>query len=106
MKKSVIVFLCFMSFSRTLLAQNENDGEKKGFKKENFYVGGSISASIATGIFGIGANPEFGYSLARWADIGIVANYNYTSYRQYYATDKLRQTIYGGGFYTRLFPVK
>jgi hypothetical protein len=106
MKNYFLTLICFVLFGNLLFAQNENEDEKKGFSKENFFAGGSISASIASGIFGIGGNPELGYSLAKWADIGIVANYNYTSYRQYYGNDKLRQTIYGGGLFTRLFPVK
>jgi hypothetical protein len=100
---------CFLTFISILFLGSvfaQNNEEKGGFKKENFFVGGSISAAIANNVFGIGANPEFGYSIARWVDAGIVANYNYSSYRDYYGGDKLHQTIYGGGFYTRLFPVR
>lgn len=103
MKNFFLTLMCFVLFGNLLFAQDEK--KEKGFEG-NFFAGGSISAAIASGVFGIGANPEFGYSLTKWADIGIVGNYNYTSYRQYYASDKLRQTIYGGGLYTRLFPVK
>lgn len=54
-----------------------------------------------------GANPVFGYSFNKWVDLGLVGNYTYTSYRDYYSyDDKLRQTVYGGGAFTRLFPVR
>ena len=109
MKNFFLTLMCFVLFGNVLFSQNEK--KEKGFEG-NFYAGGSISAGIASGFFGIGVNPEFGYSLTKWADIGLVANYNYTSRRyldsigQYSSTDKRRQTLYGGGLYTRLFPVK
>ena len=106
MKNSFLVLVTVLFFSHWSFAQNENEEVKKGFKKENLFAGGSISAAFASNVFGIGGNPEFGYSLAKWMDLGIVGNYNYTSYRQYYGSDKLRQTIYGGGGFARLFPVK
>jgi hypothetical protein len=106
MKRHLIVLLCCINFAQLLWAQDENEEVKRGFKKENFFAGGSISAAFASGTFGIGVNPEFGYNLAKFVDIGVVANYNYTSYSDYYGSNKLHQTIYGGGFFTRLFPIK
>lgn len=106
MKNCFLILVSALLFCQQSIAQNENEEEKKGFKKENLFVGGSISAAFASNVFGIGVNPEFGYNIAKWVDLGIVANYNYTSYREYFGGDKLRQTIYGGGLYTRLFPVK
>ena len=102
------MLLCLLSIQVAVAQEEEEEAtEKKGFKKENFFTGGSISLSFFNNSFLIGGNPVFGYSLTRWADIGVVANYNYTSYRDYNVfDDKLRQTIYGGGFFTRLFPVR
>ena len=55
----------------------------------------------------IGASPVLGYSLANWIDAGLVVNYNYTSYRDVNTfDDRLRQTLYGGGAFTRLYPVR
>lgn len=106
MKNYFSLLLCFVLLGKVLWAQEDQEEERKGFKKENLFAGGSISASIATGIFGIGGNPEFGYSITKWADLGIVGNYNYTSYRQYYGSDRLHQSIYGGGLFTRIFLLK
>ena len=40
-------------------------------------------------------------------DAGIVVNFSYTSYRDYpYFNDRLRQIIYGGGVFTRIYPVR
>ena len=88
-------------------AQEETEEKKGGFKKENLFTGGSISLSFFNQSFLIGGNPVFGYSLNRWSDAGLVINYTYTSYRDYlYLNDKLRQSVYGGGAFLRLFPVK
>lgn len=107
--KNYFLVLAFLVLTQFVFAQKEEKDEGKGFKKENLFFGGSISAAFASDVFGIGGSPEFGYNLAKWADLGIVGNYNYTSYRHYggyYSNDKLRQTIYGGGAFTRLFPVR
>src|ERR1700694_5240218 len=101
-------FLAFFTLllHSALLAQDET-GEKKGFKKENLFTGGSISLSFFNSSFLIGGNPVFGYSLTNWADLGILGNYNYASYRDYQVVnERLRQTVFGGGLFTRLFPVR
>lgn len=55
----------------------------------------------------VGASPVFGYSLTNWLDAGVVVNYNYTSYKDVSVfDDRLRQTIYGGGVFTRIFPIR
>jgi hypothetical protein len=88
-------------------AQDDEEEEKKGFKKENLFTGGSISLAFYNNTFLVGGSPVFGYSIARWIDAGIVANYNYTSYRDVSAfDDKLRQSVYGGGGFVKLYPVR
>jgi hypothetical protein len=104
---SAILFLLILLSTHNVFAQDKDEEEKKGFKKEKLFTGGSISLSFFNNSFLIGVSPVFGYSLTRWADIGLVGNYNYTSYRDYYAlNDRLRQSIYGGGIFTRLYPVR
>ena len=105
MKKTIIVFgLLLMAYAG--FAQDEEE-DRRFFKKENLFTGGSLSLSFFNNSFLIGVNPHLGYSLTRWADVGLVINYNYTSFRDYnYLNDKLRQTVYGGGVFTRLFPVR
>lgn len=102
MKKIGFILLAFLS--TTAFAQNF---EEKGFKKENLFTGGSISLGFSNNSFQIGANPVFGYSLTPWMDAGIVVNYNYASFRDWnYYDDKLKQSTYGGGVFTRLFPAR
>lgn len=110
MKKKglIIFFICLTSVS--LFAQDrEGDESEKGFKKENLFTGGSISLAFYNNTFLVGGSPVFGYSLTNWADLGLVVNYNYTSYRDvsyYGSNDKLRQSVYGGGSFIRIYPVR
>ena len=50
----------------------------------------------------------FGYSVTNWLDAGIVVNYNHTSYRDYnnIINSKLRQNVYGGGAFIKLYPIR
>lgn len=104
---ATILLTLFISFA-VQAQEEEKEIEKKGFKKENLFTGGSISLAFYNNTFLIGASPVLGYSLTSWIDAGIVANYNYTSYRDYnfVFNDKLRQTVYGGGVFARLYPVR
>ena len=108
MKKAMIIIFS-ICFALSAIAQDEEDKkeEEGGFNKENFFTGGSISLAFYNNTFLVGGSPVFGYSLAKWVDLGIVANYNYTSYRDVYDfDDKLRQSVYGGGSFIRLYPVR
>jgi hypothetical protein len=109
MKRITAAALLSFVFAANLQAQEETEKEeKKGFQKEKLFTGGSVSLSFGNNVFLIGGSPVFGYNLTKWADAGIVANYNYTSYRDFnnVFNDKLHQSVYGGGVFTRLFPVR
>lgn len=102
----LLTLLCFPSLF--LLAQEEEAKvEEKGFKKENLFTGGSVALSFGRGTFLAGVNPVFGYSLNRWIDAGLAVNYVYTSQRGFQAFgDRVRQHLYGGGPFLRVFPVR
>lgn len=110
MKKCVLLVAGFLIALNFLIAQGREKDEKgKGFKKENLFTGGSVSLAFYNNTFLIGGNPVFGYSIADWIDAGIVVNYNYTSYRDvsyYGSNDKIRQSVYGGGVFTKLYPIR
>jgi len=112
------VFLCLLILInvKVLHAQdnydnnNNNYDESKGFKKENVFLGGSISLGFGSGNFGVGANPEIGYSLSQWLDGGVVFNLNYNSQRYYDAYSgadigKVSSFNYGAGVFVRAYPV-
>lgn len=110
MKKLMLSFV-LLSVSIIGNAQSQSgdkkkDEKEKGFKKENLFTGGSITLAFYTGGSTLGASPVFGYRLANWVDAGVVINYTHDSRRDYpVVDDKLRQSVYGGGVFTRLFPV-
>ena len=106
MRKCILFALLVIGTVAAQAQDEEREKEKRGFKKENLFTGGSISVSFFNSSFLIGANPVFGYRIADWIDAGVVVNYQYSSYRNYnLLDDKLRQSIYGGGVFTRLFPI-
>lgn len=103
--KKIFFSVALVVVSAVLFAQDKED-EDKGFKKENLFTGGSVTLSFFNGSTIIGANPIFGYKLADFVDAGIVTNFISTSQRDYLEfDDKVKQTVYGGGVFTRLYPV-
>jgi len=108
MKSKMIVAVSIaLASSFFVRAQDEKEEKERGFKKENLFTGGSISLAFYNNTFLVGGSPVFGYSITNWADLGIVFNYNYTSYRDYnFFNDKLRQYVYGGGGFIKLYPVR
>ncbi|MBK5272711.1 MAG: hypothetical protein JJE22_17060, partial [Bacteroidia bacterium] len=107
MKKIILSVLLSGLVTVCVFAQDKKEEKEKGFKKENLFTGGSVSLAFYNSTFLIGASPVFGYSVARWLDAGVVGNYNYTSYRDVNVfDDKLRQSVYGGGVFTKIYPVR
>ena len=104
--KRLLIIAIYSCLCLSAFAQDEEE-EETGFQKKNLFSGGSISLSFFNTDFLIGANPVFGYSLTNWLDAGVLANYTYASYHDYYTLgDKLHQSIYGGGAFMRVFPFK
>jgi hypothetical protein len=86
--------------------EKEKEEKEKGFKKENLFTGGSVSLAFYNSTFLIGASPIFGYKLANWMDAGVVVNYTYASQRDVKEfDDRLKQSVYGGGLFTRIYPL-
>ena len=105
--KKIIVTSFLLGITIAAVAQYEKDEPKKGFKKENFFTGGNVTVSFYNGGTVLGISPYFGYSLNKYLDVAVAANFNYTSQRDYFVYgDKMRQTIYGPGAFVRLYPVK
>lgn len=111
--KRAIIFLVLISSVCAVQAQDEekvSSEKKRGFKKENLFVGGDISLGFSSYYTNLGASPYFGYSLNKYVDVAASFNFNYISQRindgfiDY--GDKGRQTVYGPGVLTRIYPVK
>lgn len=106
MSKKWTLMLALAFSGLAAFSQDEEQPSRGGFKKENIFSGGSVSLSFGSNSFLVGANPVLGYKIAEWVDAGVAINYQYTSFRNYNVIDdKLRQNIYGGGVFTRLYPV-
>ncbi len=104
--KLIIFFFIASMISLNSNSQEEEEKPKVPFK-EKLFTGGSVSLGFYANTFLIGASPVFGYSITNWADLGIVINYTYTSYRDYYVfDDRLKQQNYGGGGFVKLYPVR
>jgi hypothetical protein len=86
-----------------------DEGNGNGFRKQNFFIGGGLSGlGFGGDQFGVGINPEAGYSLNRWLDAGIVTNFTYNSISAdptgYYNPDvSEKEFIYGGGLFARVY---
>jgi hypothetical protein len=105
--KKVFVAVCCLGLITTVVKAQDEEGDEKGFKKENLFTGGSITLSFFNGQTLLGANPIFGYKLADWVDAGIAFNFLYSGAKDYYEfDDKIRQTVYGPGVFARLYPIK
>lgn len=90
-------------------AQDEPVEEHGGFKKENLFTGGGVSLGFSNYNFQAGLSPFLGYSVASWIDAGVAVNYNYASQRDFFFNgnnDKVRSSTYGGGVFTRLYPLR
>lgn len=102
-----ILFVAFVFIHSLSLKAQENTEETRGFKIDRMFVGASIGLGFGSGVFNVGGNPEVGYSIANWLDAGISGNINYTSVKARYNNNyRQRSTIYGGGPFLRIFPVK
>ena len=105
MKKITAVLILLLFSTAVLKAQDEESGG--GFDKSRLFTGGSVTLSFFNGQTLLGANPVLGYTLTDWLDAGIAFNFLYNGSRDYYQfNDKIRQTVYGPGVFTRIYPVK
>lgn len=85
-----------------------DEGNGTGFRKQNLFIGGSLGLGFAADQFGVGVNPEIGYSLNRWLDAGAVVNFTYNSVAPdpsgtYNPDLSEKEFIYGGGLFARAY---
>jgi len=100
--KKIVLLLSFLSLIiSSAFAQEERE---KGFKKEQLFLGTGINLGFFNG-FILGVNPEVGYSLNRFIDVGVATNVNYITQNDMYSAVTYRQFVVGGGPYVRVWPV-
>lgn len=103
--KSVVLVAYSLLLTFSLLAQDKK--ENQGSDLTNWFIGGSVSLGYSGGSYSsflAGLHPHVGYTLAKWIDAAAVINFEYQSQRDNYNT-KYRNTTYGIGAFTRIFPV-
>lgn len=105
--KSLLLATCLL-LAVSLHAQDETEEKQKGYDPENWFTGGSISLGFGGGssysTFIAGLHPHYGYTLAKWIDVAGVINFEYQSQKDQF-NNKYRNTTYGLGAFTRIFPV-
>ncbi len=103
-------FFCLSLLCLNVNAQTEkkevDEVIKGGFKKENLFVGGNVALGLGSGNFSVGVGPYVGYSINKYIDAAVGLNYSYLSQRDYYTTQKNRQSVIGPSAFVRLYPVK
>ena len=103
MKKSLFFFL-MLTVSLFSFAQNEDDEKDKGFKRDQLFIGSGLNLGFFNG-FILGLNPEVGYSLNRFIDVGIGTNVNLITQNDPNSPTTYRQLTLGGGPFVRIWPV-
>lgn len=103
MKKSFLLFTLLFS-SVAVFAQYEEEEKEKGFKRDQLFIGSGINLGFFNG-FILGLNPEVGYSLNRFVDVGVGVNVNYITQNEVNAPITYRQFVIGGGPFVRVWPV-
>ena len=110
MMKLYMSFFCLSLLCLNVNAQTEkkevDEVIKGGFKKENLFVGGNVALGLGSGNFSVGVGPYIGYSINKYIDAAVGLNYSYLSQRDYYTTQKNRQSVIGPSAFVRLYPVK
>jgi hypothetical protein len=102
-----IALFTFLLATATAFAQPAT----KGFNINRMYTGGSLGLGGGTGFFSFGVNPELGYSLNNWIDVGVAGAANYFRFRQDFIggggnfSTIQRSTQLGGGVYVRVYPL-
>lgn len=104
--RSILFAACSLLFVASLHAQDEAE-KQKGYDPENWFTGGSVSLGYSGGTYSTfiaGLHPHYGYTLAKWIDLAAVVNFEYQSQRDQF-NNKYRNTTYGLGAFTRIYPV-
>jgi hypothetical protein len=104
MKKSLFFLLMLLTSLFSFAQDREDEGKEKGFKRDQLFIGSGINLGFFNG-FIVGLNPEIGYSLNRFVDIGIGTNVNLITQNDQSSPTTYRQLTLGGGPFVRIWPV-
>lgn len=97
--KSILITVAICMLSLSTFAQ-----EEAGLKRERVFLGTGVNFAFFNG-FIIGLNPEVGYSVGRFLDVGLSTNFTYITERYIDAPATDRLFIAGGGPFVRIWPL-
>jgi hypothetical protein len=102
----LVVSLFFIGDINAQKSEDEEEVEKKFFKKENLFTGGTVGAGLGQGSVALGLGPYFGYSINKYVDVALALNYNYVSVRDPFIDQSYRLSIIGPSAFVRVFPIR
>lgn len=106
MKKLSCLIFFFTVLSISLKAQLDQREKPTGFDRSRVFFGSSLNLGLSNRFFNIGLNPEIGYSVNNWLDIGAVVNLNYyQESNSDFNPFKYKNFNYGGGAFLRVWPI-
>lgn len=108
MKKYWLTIFIAIS-SLTLFAQEENQDEEKGFRKDKLFVGGNFGLSFGNYTF-INVSPQIGYRFTDHFAAGTGINFQYVSLKEKYTNGdlfrKASQGVVGLNVFGRVYPIR
>jgi len=106
MKKGCWILILMLGSLSSLKAQLEAPEKPVGFDPARVFIGTSLNLGLSNRFFNLGLNPEVGYSLNNWLDIGVAMNLNYYSQSATgFNTIKYKNFNFGGGAFLRVWPI-
>jgi hypothetical protein len=106
MKKGLWILVLSLCCITELFAQIEEPEKPVGFDHNRVFVGTSLNLGLSNRFFNIGINPEIGYSLNNFVDIGVAMNLNYFSQSaSSFDPYKYKNFNFGGGAFLRVWPI-
>lgn len=102
--KKILLALCLISVL-TATAQEGETLTPKGFDRNRVFIGSGLNLGLSNRSFNIGLNPEIGYSLNNWLDVGIATNFSYFTQSADLNGIRYRDLNYGLGAFVRAWPL-
>jgi len=107
--KKQLLFLALFFISIASGAQEEEGKEKKGFQKENLFIGGNFGLTFGDYTL-INISPQLGYHFNKTIAAGVGINAQYISYKQRdYNNDPVYKSSRGVGglnIFGRVYPIQ
>jgi hypothetical protein len=78
----------------------------KGFDRTRLYIGSDLNLGLSDRFFNIGINPQVGYSINKFVDLGVAMNLNYYSQSAtVFDPFKYKNFNFGAGAFLRIWPL-